>query len=194
MQVLICGLQVLIMFVGGGVFKVERLSGLEWVVSIVIGAGAIPVALLVKIFTRWGGWAGWGAVQRRVCSRAAGLFAGRARNLRNRQCEGLPPTDTSAGSWGAPRIALSASQRAAWAAALLALCCAVLRRAVRSFLSCSCRAGPAAPRRRPRMPPSSRNIPWSTWSPGIKRKGGFGVFRQGAGIVFASADVFACAF
>ena len=40
------------MFLVTGVFKVERQTGVEWVVSIAIGMGAIPVALLVKFVSK----------------------------------------------------------------------------------------------------------------------------------------------
>ncbi|KAI3438799.1 hypothetical protein D9Q98_001216 [Chlorella vulgaris] len=46
--VLIAGFQVIIMFFLGGIFKVERLSGLEWGVSILIGLGSIPLCILSK--------------------------------------------------------------------------------------------------------------------------------------------------
>jgi hypothetical protein len=41
-------IQVIIMFFLGGIFKVERLSGLEWGVSILIGLGSIPLCILTK--------------------------------------------------------------------------------------------------------------------------------------------------
>lgn len=41
------------MFLLGGIFKVEHLSGLEWVISILIGAGALLWCLLIKLLTRW---------------------------------------------------------------------------------------------------------------------------------------------
>lgn len=45
-------LQVVIMFFLTGVFKVERQTGLEWGISIIIGTSAIPVALLVKYISK----------------------------------------------------------------------------------------------------------------------------------------------
>jgi Ca2+-transporting ATPase len=47
-----CGLQVIIMFFLGGIFKVERLTGLEWLVSILAGVGSLPVCLLTKVATK----------------------------------------------------------------------------------------------------------------------------------------------
>ena len=40
------------MFELGGIFKIERLTGLEWLVSILIGLGSLPVCLLSKLITR----------------------------------------------------------------------------------------------------------------------------------------------
>lgn len=34
--------QVIVMFLLGGVFKIERQSGLEWLIAVLIGAGSIP--------------------------------------------------------------------------------------------------------------------------------------------------------
>ncbi|EFN50910.1 hypothetical protein CHLNCDRAFT_59377 [Chlorella variabilis] len=42
----------IIMFFLGGIFKVERLSGLEWAVSILIGLGSFPLSLLTKLVSR----------------------------------------------------------------------------------------------------------------------------------------------
>ncbi|KAI7841822.1 hypothetical protein COHA_004351 [Chlorella ohadii] len=50
--VIIVGFQVIIMFFLGGIFKVEHLSGLEWLISILIGIGALPMCLLTKLLTR----------------------------------------------------------------------------------------------------------------------------------------------
>jgi Ca2+-transporting ATPase len=50
--VIIVGFQVIIMFFLGGIFKVEHLSGLEWLISILIGAGELPFGLLTKLLTR----------------------------------------------------------------------------------------------------------------------------------------------
>ncbi|KAL4450031.1 hypothetical protein ABPG77_010700 [Micractinium sp. CCAP 211/92] len=50
--VLICGFQFIVMFLLGGVFKVERQSWLEWVVAILIGAGSLPLCLLTKLISR----------------------------------------------------------------------------------------------------------------------------------------------
>lgn len=36
------------MFFAGGVFKVDRQTGLEWVFAILIGLGAMPVAVITK--------------------------------------------------------------------------------------------------------------------------------------------------
>ncbi len=41
------------MFFLGGIFKVEHLSGLEWLISILIGIGALPMCLLTKLLTRY---------------------------------------------------------------------------------------------------------------------------------------------
>ena len=46
-------LQIIIMFFLGGIFKVEHLSGLEWLISILIGLGSLPYCLLTKLVTRW---------------------------------------------------------------------------------------------------------------------------------------------
>lgn len=40
------------MFELGGIFKIERLSGLEWLISILIGLGQLPLCLLSKLITR----------------------------------------------------------------------------------------------------------------------------------------------
>lgn len=40
------------MFLLGGVFKVEELSGLEWAISILIGLGSFPLCLLTKLISR----------------------------------------------------------------------------------------------------------------------------------------------
>ncbi|KAL4452347.1 hypothetical protein ABPG75_008009 [Micractinium tetrahymenae] len=50
--VLICGFQVIVMFLLGGVFKVERQSGLEWGIAILIGAGSLPLNVLTKLISR----------------------------------------------------------------------------------------------------------------------------------------------
>ncbi|PSC72089.1 P-type ATPase [Micractinium conductrix] len=50
--VLIAGFQVIVMFLLGGVFKVEELSGLEWAISILIGLGSFPLCLLTKLISR----------------------------------------------------------------------------------------------------------------------------------------------
>jgi Ca2+-transporting ATPase len=50
--VAIAGFQVIIMFFLGGIFKVERLTGLEWLVSILAGVGSLPVCLLTKVATK----------------------------------------------------------------------------------------------------------------------------------------------
>lgn len=42
------------MFFLGGIFKIEHLSGLEWLISILIGLGQMPVCLLSKLIVRWG--------------------------------------------------------------------------------------------------------------------------------------------
>jgi hypothetical protein len=44
--------QVIIMFFLGGIFKIERLSGLEWLVSLLIGVGSLPVCLLTKMVAK----------------------------------------------------------------------------------------------------------------------------------------------
>lgn len=49
---LAASLQVIIMFLLGGIFKVEHLSGLEWLISILIGVGELPMCLLTKLITR----------------------------------------------------------------------------------------------------------------------------------------------
>jgi Ca2+-transporting ATPase len=41
-------IQVLVMFVGGAAFQVERLTGLQWGVSIVIGIMALPIGALLR--------------------------------------------------------------------------------------------------------------------------------------------------
>lgn len=41
------------MFFLGGIFKVERQSWIEWLASIAIGVGSIPVAFLTKLASRW---------------------------------------------------------------------------------------------------------------------------------------------
>jgi hypothetical protein len=40
------------MFVGGGVFKVEKQTGLEWAIAVIVGTGALPISALVKLITR----------------------------------------------------------------------------------------------------------------------------------------------
>ena len=40
------------MFFLGGIFKIESLSSLEWGVSILAGAGSLPVAWSTKFITR----------------------------------------------------------------------------------------------------------------------------------------------
>lgn len=47
-------MQVLIMYVAKGVFKVEKQTGLEWLFAILVGISALPVALLVKLISRCG--------------------------------------------------------------------------------------------------------------------------------------------
>jgi hypothetical protein len=42
----------IIMFLLGGIFKVEDLTGLEWAVSILIGIGSLPAAFLVKFISK----------------------------------------------------------------------------------------------------------------------------------------------
>ena len=44
--------QVIIMFFLGGIFKVERLSGVEWLVSMLIGMGHLPCCFLTKFVVR----------------------------------------------------------------------------------------------------------------------------------------------
>lgn len=50
--VLICIFQVIIMFFLGGIFKVQRLSGLEWGISILIGIGSFPLCIVSKLASR----------------------------------------------------------------------------------------------------------------------------------------------
>ena len=45
-------MQVIIMFFITGVFRIERLSGAEWGISIAIGFSSLPVALIVKFVSR----------------------------------------------------------------------------------------------------------------------------------------------
>uniref|UniRef100_A0A1D2A822 Calcium-transporting ATPase n=2 Tax=Auxenochlorella protothecoides TaxID=3075 RepID=A0A1D2A822_AUXPR len=49
---LIAGLQVLIMFFLQGVFRLQTQSGLQWGISLLIGAGGLPLALIAKFVTR----------------------------------------------------------------------------------------------------------------------------------------------
>lgn len=49
-QVIIVGGQVLIIFVGGAAFSVERLSnGSQWAVSLVLGAISVPIAVIIRL-------------------------------------------------------------------------------------------------------------------------------------------------
>jgi len=43
------GGQVMIVFVGGRAFSVVRLNGVEWAISIVLGALSLPVAVLIRL-------------------------------------------------------------------------------------------------------------------------------------------------
>lgn len=45
-------MQLVIMFFLGGIFKVERQSWAEWLVSMAIGTGSIPVSFFTKFITR----------------------------------------------------------------------------------------------------------------------------------------------
>ena len=49
MMAIISGGQVLIIFVGGDAFKITRLNGPQWAISIVIGLMSIPVGLLIRL-------------------------------------------------------------------------------------------------------------------------------------------------
>jgi hypothetical protein len=40
------------MFFLGGIFKVQRLSGLEWGISILIGIGSFPLCIVSKLASR----------------------------------------------------------------------------------------------------------------------------------------------
>lgn len=42
----------IIMFLLGGVFKIEDLTGLEWAISILIGLGSLPWSAATKLFVR----------------------------------------------------------------------------------------------------------------------------------------------
>ena len=49
---LIAVVQVVIMFALGAVFKVDRLSGLEWAISVLVGVGQLGVCLASKALAR----------------------------------------------------------------------------------------------------------------------------------------------
>ncbi|WYZ36804.1 hypothetical protein EsH8_II_000310 [Colletotrichum jinshuiense] len=49
MMAIMAGGQVLIVFVGGAAFKVERLNGPQWGISIVLGLLSIPVGVLIRL-------------------------------------------------------------------------------------------------------------------------------------------------
>lgn len=40
------------MFELGGIFKIETISGMEWLISILIGVGQLPLCLIVKLISR----------------------------------------------------------------------------------------------------------------------------------------------
>lgn len=44
------GGQVLIIFVGGAAFSVQRLNGVQWGVSLVLGVISLPVAVIIRLF------------------------------------------------------------------------------------------------------------------------------------------------
>ncbi|KAK7208151.1 hypothetical protein BZA70DRAFT_37797 [Myxozyma melibiosi] len=46
---IMCGGQVIIMFVGGNAFSIKRITGVDWAVSLVIGFLSIPVGLFLRI-------------------------------------------------------------------------------------------------------------------------------------------------
>lgn len=48
-NVIMVGGQVMIIFVGGRAFSVVRLNGIQWAISIVVGALSIPVAILIRL-------------------------------------------------------------------------------------------------------------------------------------------------
>ncbi|CRG85033.1 Ca2+-transporting ATPase [Talaromyces islandicus] len=48
-QLIIVGGQVLIIFVGGQAFSIERLNGPQWAVSLVLGVISIPVAVIIRL-------------------------------------------------------------------------------------------------------------------------------------------------
>ncbi|KAK1458306.1 calcium-translocating P-type ATPase [Colletotrichum cuscutae] len=50
MMSIMAGGQVLIVFVGGAAFKVEKLNGPQWGISIVLGIISIPVGVLIRLF------------------------------------------------------------------------------------------------------------------------------------------------
>lgn len=68
----VCLLQFIIMFLLGGIFDVEKLTGLEWGLSILIGVGQAPACALAKLLTKPAC-----AVARFFARCAAGLAQGR---------------------------------------------------------------------------------------------------------------------
>ncbi|KAK9366568.1 hypothetical protein V1509DRAFT_654609 [Lipomyces kononenkoae] len=46
---IMCGGQIIIMFVGGNAFSIVRLSGVEWAVSLVIGFLVIPIGIFLRL-------------------------------------------------------------------------------------------------------------------------------------------------
>ena len=87
------------MFFLGGIFKVVRISWEEWVISIAIGFGSIPVALLTKFLTRrvplrgcgWGWWGGGGLLAGRGAAVAASAVCRPAAPLARSSAAGSAP-------------------------------------------------------------------------------------------------------
>ncbi|KAH8697337.1 putative P-type calcium ATPase [Talaromyces proteolyticus] len=48
-QLIIIGGQILIIFVGGQAFSIQRLNGAQWAVSLVLGVISIPVAVIIRL-------------------------------------------------------------------------------------------------------------------------------------------------
>ncbi|KAK4506107.1 hypothetical protein PRZ48_004072 [Zasmidium cellare] len=55
--IIVCGImigcQIMIMFVGGRAFQIERIGGKDWGISLVIAALCLPWAILVRLFPDW---------------------------------------------------------------------------------------------------------------------------------------------
>lgn len=55
--IIVCGImvgcQIMIMFVGGRAFQIQRIDGKDWGISLVIAALCLPWAILVRLFPDW---------------------------------------------------------------------------------------------------------------------------------------------